>query len=490
MDSSQQNDSGHPSSMLSPTSSVNDRKPGSRVLIQLPSPYQRRVFLLVLAYAKQLQKVGQQPTLAYCGVTGGACSANLVGNPLVCIACQKSTRESTSDTGLPLVKLNAPPSHATKSRLSHSERKEIAEGVQSTLISYLRVLKRDLNKIGIVRAIKRKHYETAATLLEAANTVIEEQGIEETVVPNGRFACRKSLIIASKSKGLPFTTLDFNILGRPMVFRGHTPHDRDAIQTRVLSNPTSAEVADRYYKARENANLNPFAAKHNQFAPPEQAGDHQRRISFFLSSQDECEALGPLWRSPFRDNANVIFQAATRYPETYFCVRFHPNQATIASDVFSGFEQLNGLSNVKIYGPEDDVNTYDMIRWSDVIITFASTVAAEACWRQKPVIQLGPSFTDKLGISETPQSIEEFLELLGTEIQPRGYDAACKYAHYSVKDFDELEYLEYNDGKLAAVGFRRKLAGVIVPLAQVNELSKRGLKKLIKYRLQSGRKAA
>ncbi|WP_236625052.1 hypothetical protein [Rhodopirellula sp. SWK7] len=462
----------------------------SNVLIQMPSPQQRRAFLLMLAYAKQLEKEDKNPIIAYCGITGGSCASNLLGNRIVCLACQKSVEDSVSDTGLPLVKLDNATASKCKRTLTLTERRGIVEGVRSCLVTLLRVLKKDLGKIKIAQAIKRKQYDTATTLLQAAHHVMDEHDINETAVLNGRYACRKSLVIASTTREIPFNTLDFNLFGMPMVFRGHTPHDRDAIQLRMLSNPNDQEVASDYFNARENTTLNRFAAKHRQFVPPEEADNYERKITFFLSSQDECESLGPSWRSQFRDNASVIYQAATQFPETYFCIRFHPNQANILSDVNDGFEQLDGLRNIQIFGPHDDINSYTLIDWSDVVVTFASTISVEACWRKKPVIQLGPSLYDQLGISETPDTLEEFLELLGTDLKPRGRDAASKYANYSVKDYDELDYLNYDDGTLRPVGFRRKLPAVVASLTQINELSKRVLKKLIKYHLNSKRRAA
>ncbi|SMP47779.1 Capsule polysaccharide biosynthesis protein [Neorhodopirellula lusitana] len=479
---------------VSPDPTSNELGPSDQssphVLVQLPSPQKRRAFLLMLAYAKQLEKADKNPILSYCGVTGGSCASNLVGNRLVCLACQKSVQDSVSDIGLPLVRLDRNTPQTKKRKLSFSERRSIVEGVRSCLVTLLRVLSKDLGKISVAKTLKRKLFKTATTLLRASHHVIDEYNISETAVLNGRYACRKSLVIASMSKGIPFNTLDFNLYGMPMVFRGHTPHDRTAIQTRMLSNTNDLEIANKYFQAREEGTVNRFAASHRQFSPPAEATNYERKISYFLSSQDECESLGPSWRSPFRDNATVIFQAAVQFPKTYFCVRFHPNQASILSDVNEGFEQLKELKNVQLYAPNDDINSYTLIDWSDIVVTFASTIAVEACWRKKPVIQLGPSLYDQLGISETPKSIEEFLSLLESDVHPCGRESASKYANYSVTDFDELDYLNYEDGDMQPVGFRRRFPTVVVPLAQMNEISKRLLKRFIRYHLKPRRSAA
>ncbi len=449
----------------------------------------------MLAYAKQVEREGDAPLLVHCGVTGGSCSSNLFGNRLLCLACQKSTQESVAETQLPLVKLCEPntpidASSSSTSGLTFTDRRGIVEGVYSCLVTILRVLTKDLKRVGATRRIIKHQFVTSATILKAIYRLMDKRKIKRVAVLNGRYACRKSPIIAANSRQIPFDTLDFNLYGKPMIFRGHTPHDRAAIQHRMLSNPEDDVVANDYFNARQDRTFNKFAAQHRQFTPPEGDRKMDRKVTFFLSSQDECESLGPEWRSVFRDNVDVIHQAATQFPDTLFCVRFHPNQASILSDVEHGFDRLDILRNVKIFGPTDDINSYLLIDWSDIVVTFTSTISVEACWRGVPVIQLGPSFYDQLGISETPASTEEFLGLLAGEIRPKSREATRRFAHYEVKDYDELNDLACENGNMKPIGFRRRLSFAVRPAKQANEIATNGLKQIIRWNLRKRRNAA
>ncbi|HCK41995.1 MAG TPA: hypothetical protein DHW22_10215 [Planctomycetaceae bacterium] len=462
----------------------------SSVIFHLPPPMQKRAFHLMLAHAKQVHEEGEPVILTHCNLQAGTCSSNLTGSRLICAACRHSTRKTAEDVGLELVPLDMPEENATSNHLSRNENAELIEGVNSCLITLLRVLKYDLNRLPLLRAIKRRNFRTASALLKSMNVLLSKRKVHRIEVLNGRYACMKIGLIAARKFGLPFNTLDFSCVGKPMVFRGHTPHNRSAIQERIRRNPTDVEVAQEYYSARKDRRLNPFARKHQYFELPSAPPDTQKKIAFFLSSQDECESLGPEWRSPFRNTAEVVEQACKAYPEYYFCVRFHPNQSKILSDITSDYHHLQNLSNLRIYYPTDEINTYSLVDWSDVVVTFASTVAIEACWSGKAVVQLGPSFFDQLDISYTPGSLDEFITLLGTNTKPWPNDAAVQFANYDMNDFDELRYLDYSAGEEKPVGFHRKGSALATPAKKANNLANKILQKIIGSQLARSRDAA
>ena len=462
----------------------------SDVVVHLPPPMHARAFQMMLARAKELDDDGESVILTHCGQQGGTCFANLTGSRWVCRACQSSTRKTTEDLGMELVTLDLPGSTRAESGISQGDKKQLLEGVNSTLITLIRVIKRDLRRLPLLRAIKRRNFLTAAGLLRSLNALLNRRDVHRIEVENGRFACTKFGLVAAWNRDLDYNTLDFSYGSYPMVFRGHTPHDRAAIQVRVRRNPVDEEIARQYYEGRQDSRQNVFARKHKHANLPTPPEGTEKRVSFFLSSQDECESLGPEWRSPFRDTAEVVRQACLAYSQYYFCVRFHPNQAKILSDITSDYRKLEDLSNLHIFYPHDEVNTYRIVDWSDVVVTFASTVAIEACWSGKAVVQLGPSFFDQLGISYTPETTEEFLQLLGTDLQQWPREAAIQYGHYDLKDYDTLRFLDYSNGEAQPVGFERRGGVMATSAKKANNLANKLLKKFIGLRIPRSRKAA
>ena len=438
-----------------------------KVLLHMAYPLWRKNSLITLARAKQLQDEGNDVTLTYCANTGGTCAVNYFGNPLTCLICQAGTRRTAQRHGLNVVPLT----HrlGRQQSISLSEKKALIEGVYSGLISTFRLFAREIRRGRCTQMIRRRYFTTSLGLLRAVKQVVRQERFDRVEVFNGRHACSKFILLAAKESELPFNTLEMTAQNRPIVFAGHTAHDRMGVQQRILSQQADYEVAETFFAERVSPRHNKFAKRHaRQFRPPAATG-YRRKITFFLSSQDEFASLGKDWKSPFND-AEIIAAACRRRPDYFFCVRFHPNQADIGSDVTGPFQHLTTCENVQLYYPNDTANTYQLIDWSDVVVTFGSTVTVEACWRGKPAILLGPSFYDQLEVAETPQTPEAFYELLGQPIEPRDRANAARMATFKQCDYDPLSYFECSNGKVKPKGLRRS-SSMLTYLARYFEVA-------------------
>lgn len=470
-----------------------------KTLVHLPSPSQKRAFLLMMARALHLKQAGEDVAVGHCALAAGTCAANLSGSRLVCRACRSSTRSSVAGTGLELIPLGVDAGDAEENERSTSdaadltiggfrEASELADGVNSCLVTVLRVITRDVKKIAPLRAIKRRYLNACRKTLRSVRNMLANRGFDRVETLNGRYACTKVGIIAARQLGKSYATLDFNLRGQPMLFDGYTPHDRLAVQKRVLKNDADEAAASDYYQARQSGRLNAFAKAHRGFEPPV-TSSNGRKITFFLSSQDECESLGPSWRSPFRDVAGTVAAASERFPDDHFVVRFHPNQASILSDVSSPYAGVAGLPNVTIYWPGDTIDSYSLIEWSDAIVTFASTVAIESCWMGKPVFQLGPSYFDQLGISYTPADLDQFLSELEGPLEPFSKENAARYAVYETLDYDTLDFLDTENDQTIPIGFARKGTAYVKPAKEWNNAVISMLKRFAASKLSANRAA-
>ena len=156
--------------------------------------------------------------------------------------------------------------------------------------------------------------------------------------------------------------------------------------------------------------------------------------------------------SPFLDYAPIVERACRENPDILFCVRFHPNQADIAGDVVAPFRAVAELPNVRIYEPTDTANTYTLVEWSDLVVTFGSSVTIEACWMEKPAIMLGPSLYDELDISHNPKTVEEFLQMLRGNPEPKCRDNAARFAYFEELDEDALRYVRFTGRTMVPEG--------------------------------------
>lgn len=423
--------------------------PVDKVVVHAGYPLWRKHTLVAIARAKELQDNGSQVILTYCNAKSGTCAVNLSGSPLACAICRSRVRQTAERNGLTAVPLETP---VAVDELRLSEKRDLAEGVHSAVISTFRELPGEGPGNPVVRAIKRRYYRTASGLLSSMKKLLKQETPDRVEVFNGRHACSRFCITAAVNASIPFNTMEITSKGRPILFQGHTAHDRLRIQQRMLSLPMDIEIAREYFERRRRPSINKYAKQHSAVFTPPDAANFRRKVTVFLSSQDEFEALGRDWKSPFPDYAGVIREACLKNPDYLFCIRFHPNQADMSSDIETPFEDVRGLPNTVLYYPLDTANSYTLVEWSDVVVTFGSTVTIEACWMGKPSIMLGPSFYDQLDVSYNPATMEEFLTLLRKDLTPRPATNAARLAIYQECDGDPMHYIGHNGKTMVPSG--------------------------------------
>ncbi len=462
---------------------------GDRVIVHVAYPLWRKPTMVAVARAKELKEQGNDVRLSYCAQTGGTCAVNYAGLPVVCKICQRGVRAMGKELDLPLIPLTAgPPQQPTQTTLR--EKKEILHGVVSGIVSTFRTLPREVRRSRLAVGIKQRYFRTANQLLAGMKQAIADQRATRVEVFNGRHACSKFCLLAARDAGIDVNTLEVTRNHLPIVFRGHTTHDRHAIQQRMLANEANYEAADAFFSKNRTRAGNKFAKQHAEdFQPPQVQAT--RKVAIFLSSQDEFASLGKAWESPFEASDEVVRRLAEQYPETHFCVRFHPNQADINTDIFSPFTDLEGRNNVTLYYPTDTANTYALIDWSDVVVTFGSTLTIEACWAGKPVVLLGPSFFDSLDVAYTPADLDGFLQLMAEELSSKSRENAARAANYMLFDHDPMKYIRNVNGKLVPHGFVRRHALPLRLARYFEVVTGRALKAWVgREQRQQGRHAA
>jgi hypothetical protein len=425
------------------------------VLVHLAYPLWRKHTLIAVARAKELQDNGNKVLVSYCNSRSGTCAVNYAGSPAACFVCRTRAKNTAEDAGLQTVPLETPVlSEDTEHPVTLQDRRELAEGVQSGITTTFRTMKGEVPRKSLIGKIRRRYYRTTKGLLQSMDALVRQAAPARIEVFNGRHACSRFCLITARRNGIPFNTMEVTTRQKPIIFHDHTAHDRGKIQERILRQPVDYEIAESFYDRRRQPLDNKFAKKHDAaFQPPDATG-FQKKVSIFLSSQDEFESLGKEWVSPFLDYASIVERACRENPNYLFCIRFHPNQADIVGDVVTPFQAVADLPNVQIYEPTDTANTYTLVEWSDLVVTFGSTVTIEACWMKKPAIMLGPSLYDDLEVSHNPESVDGFLQLLREELPHGSRDNAARFAYYEDYDQDELRYVQFKGRTMVPNGIQ------------------------------------
>ena len=456
------------------------------VLVHLAYPLWRKPTLVAVARAKELQDNGNKVLVSYCNSRSGTCAVNYTGSPAACYVCRTRAKSTAEDAGLQTVPLETPVlSEDAEHPVTLQDRRELVEGVQSGITTTFRTMKGEVPRRSLIGNIRRRYYRTAKGLLQSMDALVRRVVPDRIEVFNGRHACSRFCLITARRNDISFNTMEVTSRQKPIIFHGHTAHDRGKIQERILRQPVDYEIAESFYDCRRQPLDNKFAKKHDAtFQPPDATG-FQKKVSVFLSSQDEFESLGKEWVSPFLDYAPIVERACRENPNYLFCIRFHPNQADIVGDVVTPFQAVADLPNVQIYEPADTANTYTLVEWSDLVVTFGSTVTIEACWMKKPAIMLGPSLYDDLEISHNPDTVNGFLQLLRQDLPHGNRDNAARFAYYADYDQDELRYVQPNGRTMVPNGIqlRHPLLGQLMRTS--DDVLCRAVKMLTRFSLST-----
>ncbi len=113
-------------------------------------------------------------------------------------------------------------------------------------------------------------------------------------------------------------------------------------------------------------------------------------------------------------------------------VRWHPYLSIAGSEEKLVINKIiNSSRHVHHYNMENRVNSYDLIDFSDYVLTFGSTIAVEATYYGKPSILYGRSYYEDIDAVYVVKDIDQLTNLLKSKLLPKKKVNAMKYAYWS-----------------------------------------------------------
>ena len=145
-----------------------------------------------------------------------------------------------------------------------------------------------------------------------------------------------------------------------------------------------------------------------------------RNVAVFLSSEWEFTGL-PGWENKLGASQGQIMKSLIENDllsdEIQFWIRFHPHQAEFVNEVEKVIMLLGQRCHFIL--PEQDIDSYALLEACEKIITFGSTVGAEATYWGVPSILCGRAEYESLNVTYNPQSLDELVQLVNNYIDPK-----------------------------------------------------------------------
>ncbi len=269
--------------------------------------------------------------------------------------------------------------------------------------------------------------------------------IDRVYVLNGRFSAMRGVLRACQSESVDCFLHERGCDGGHYeLLKNHLPHDLKMIPRAIedrwveaASNPQREQIATTWFHDRVNRVekvWHSFVKNQEQDRLPDGFNTNLKNISIFCSSDDEFVAIGKAWHNEMYPNQVVAIDQICKdlysiQPQTRIYLRVHPNLKDVTNQRMTDMLSLEH-PNLTLIAPDAPIDTYALLRASDTIVSFGSSVGSEAVFWGKPSVLLGPCFYEKLGGIYRAHTHEETIELLSQELMPGEKVGALKYAYW------------------------------------------------------------
>jgi len=270
------------------------------------------------------------------------------------------------------------------------------------------------------------HYaERYSSFYESAKTFLEEISPDLIYVFNGRFYREKAFWQAALDLGIAVNFIErFSPNWHDRYFEFEKPVHSIAYRCEVMKvfaedfanthgDTSTLEIAAKWFEDRVAGVGQNFTSKQNEVFKG--SFPYSRQIVFFHSSEDELFTTD-LGSSYWEDQISFLkefIKYLETYPKVILIVRLHPNLAFKSPREirrWKNFAKSVEASNVIFLMQDSPVRSYDLLKSSDCVITFGSTIGVEATHLKKPSFLVSRAFHEQLNVTRNVNKMHELIE--------------------------------------------------------------------------------
>jgi hypothetical protein len=441
-----------------------------RVLIIAPYRTVAPHFETELEIAQRHRDGGDQVILASCLGELPGCEFNPVAQPDTCQECKRRRQYGVSRIAggcrsgpLPIAsrgvlaipeRLLASPAALRAWRIGGFD---IGYACLSSLVSLTRDPEPDLSKHrGQLARLAGAAYQT----WQATQKLLALHQPDRVYVFNGRFAAMRAVLRACQQAKVDcFVHERGSDTGHFQLYRNHLPHDLKSVAWRMqrhwhaaAANPRRELDARAWFSgrvARVERNWRSFVTGQRRGELPSDWDASRHNIVVFTSSDDEFVAIGDCWENAlYPDQPTAIARIASDLqrvrPDAHLTVRVHPNLRGIDNQRTRQLLNLAG-KNVTIIPADAAVDSYQLMRLADTVVTFGSSMGIEAVYWARPSVLLGPCFYQSLRGPRQPKSHDETMRLLARDLVPAVAHDALLYGYWQQTHGIRFQHFQADD---------------------------------------------
>lgn len=318
---------------------------------------------------------------------------------------------------------------------------DIGYGVLSSLISILRNPEPD---VLLYRNIIKQYIISSLATYRSMQNHIDSFHPDKVYIFNGRFAYQRATFRASLGKNIQTIVHERGCdIYHYEIFKNGTPHDIYYVAELIENKWQSC--SDMKYREEKGSefyhnNAKGIAKSWHSYVKNQKEGllpknwnTDKTNIVIFNSSDEEYQAIGDLWKNPIFTNQSEeikrIVESVRGDRGIHIYLRVHPNLQKVKN---RQLDEINSLKsdNLTIIPADSPISTYALLFNASKAITFGSTVGIEAAYWGIPSILAGPSYYKQLGSTYNPNSHEELMNMIYSNLEPKNKEGALKYGYF------------------------------------------------------------
>jgi hypothetical protein len=179
--------------------------------------------------------------------------------------------------------------------------------------------------------------------------------------------------------------------------------------------------------------------------------------TYFSSSNDEMDSLYSIYGENPPDQ-NVIIRDLVgiferkEMPNAHLIIRMHPNIRTKSDEEKKRSIIINDSDNVTFFNFDSQVNSYELLMNSDVVLSCGSTIGLESAFSGTPNISFGKTFWSGFSVSKYLKDPSEIINYEPSNLEMMKLDATKVgffFAHFGEDfryfDLEKKKYLPDNN---------------------------------------------
>ena len=271
---------------------------------------------------------------------------------------------------------------------------------------------------------------------------------QKVVFFNGRFPIVRAMLRLCKQEGIDYQIHErCGDVTQYWLINNSTPHTLDDCNKDILKvwengSPDKAEKAHKWFIDRRKGvpqGWFSYINKQNKDLLPVEWELHKDKKKVVIYNTTIAEYFGVKeWNfGIYGDQNKAIDRILSEFdndPKLIFYLRVHPNLSfnKTNSQLIELQEIKKKHKNLILIPPDSPVSSYALLDEGDVVVVFGSTVGVESCYWGKPVILASRSYYESVNACYYPDSHEELIGLLKTDLLPLPQDRALPYAYWEI----------------------------------------------------------